>query len=119
MLVQDPRNRNDVDSIFDQARRLGALQAPPENLQSSSSSRSFTGAGRLLSGENAPIAPPTGPQQAESTAHNIVFWRNGFTVNDGPLRSWEDPENAQFLEVHTYDVSAKFKASCWKLFCEK
>ncbi|XP_042031049.1 plant UBX domain-containing protein 4-like [Salvia splendens] len=95
MLVQDPsKGGNDVDAIFDQARQLGATQGPLENLQPSSSSRSFTGTGRLLSGETV----PTAPQQPESVVHNIVFWRNGFTINDGPLRSLDDPENASFLE---------------------
>ncbi|KAL8461520.1 hypothetical protein ACS0TY_032055 [Phlomoides rotata] len=94
MIVQDPSKGNDVDAIFDQARQLGAVQGPLENLQPSSSSRSFTGTGRLLSGETVPNAP----QQPESVVHNIVFWTNGFTVNDGPLRRLDDPENAPFLE---------------------
>lgn len=96
MLVQDPSKGNDVDAIFDQARQLGAVQGPLENLQPSSSSRSFTGTGRLLSGETVPNASQ---QQPESVVHNIVFWINGFTVNDGPLRRLDDPENAPFLEV--------------------
>ncbi|KAK9089751.1 hypothetical protein Scep_028833 [Stephania cephalantha] len=93
MLVQDPSKANDVDSIFSQARQLGAVEGPMDHLRPSSS-RSFTGTGRLLSGERAQAAP----QQPESFIHNIVFWRNGFTVNDGPLRRMDDPENASFLE---------------------
>ncbi|KAM7263901.1 hypothetical protein ACFE04_001584 [Oxalis oulophora] len=104
MLVQDPTKRNnnksnnDVDAIFDQARQQGAQEAPFENLTQSSSSRSFTGTGRLLSGEPAPPPSAPQPQQPESAVHNIVFWANGFTVNDGPLRRLDDPENAPFLE---------------------
>jgi len=94
MLVQDPSKGNDVDAIFNQARQLGAVEGPLENLNPSSSSRSFTGTGRLLSGESVPSAP----QQPEAVIHNIVFWRNGFTINDGPLRRLDDPENAPFLE---------------------
>ncbi|KAL0346008.1 UNVERIFIED_CONTAM: Plant UBX domain-containing protein 4 [Sesamum radiatum] len=94
MLVQDPTKGNYVDAIFDQARQLGAVQGPLESLQPASSSRSFTGTGRLLSGETVPTAAPQPP---ESVMHNIVFWRNGFTVNDGPLRRLGDPENAPFL----------------------
>ncbi|XAR65692.1 hypothetical protein NMG60_11009881 [Bertholletia excelsa] len=95
MLVQDPsKGGNDVDAIFNQARQLGAVEGPIENLRPSSSSRSFTGTGRLLSGETVPSAP----QQPENVIHNIVFWRNGFTVNDGPLRRLDDPENAPLLE---------------------
>ncbi|KAG9154678.1 hypothetical protein Leryth_019023 [Lithospermum erythrorhizon] len=96
MLVQDPSKNNEVDAIFEQARQLGAVQGPIENLHPSSTSRTFTGTGRLLSGESVPSDPT--PQQPESIVHNIVFWRNGFTVNDGPLRRLDDPENASFLE---------------------
>nr|XP_043621675.1 plant UBX domain-containing protein 4-like [Erigeron canadensis] len=95
MLVQDPNKRNDVDEIFNQARQLGGVEGPMENLRPSSS-RSFTGTGRLLSGE--PVPSPAAPEQPQNVVHNIVFWRNGFTVNDGPLRRLDDPENAPFLE---------------------
>ncbi|GLU15585.1 hypothetical protein SLE2022_320620 [Rubroshorea leprosula] len=94
MLVQDPSKNNDVDAIFNQARQVGAVEGPFENLPPSSSSRSFTGTGRLLSGDTV----PSEPQQPEAVIHNIVFWTNGFTVDDGPLRRLDDPENASFLE---------------------
>lgn len=34
----------------------------------------------------------------ESVTHTITFWTNGFTIDDGPLRRFDDPENASFLE---------------------
>ncbi|XP_010422252.1 PREDICTED: plant UBX domain-containing protein 4-like isoform X1 [Camelina sativa] len=92
MLVQDPSKKDDVDEIFNQARQLGAVEGPLE--PPTSSSRSFTGTGRLLSGENV----SAGPQQPEPVVYNIVFWSNGFTIDDGPLRKLDDPENASFLE---------------------
>ncbi|KAM5588803.1 plant UBX domain-containing protein 4 [Rosa sericea] len=94
MLVQDPTKGNDVDSIFDQARELGAVEGPIDPSSASSSSRSFAGTGRLLSGETIQSAP----QQPETVVHNIIFWSDGFSVNDGPLRRLDDPENAPFLE---------------------
>lgn len=100
MLVQDPSSGgHDVDWIFDQARQMAAMRGPFEH-QPSSSSRNFTGAGRLLSGETVAAAP----QQPENVVHNIRFWTNGFTVNDGPLRRFGDPENAPFLEVSYHCV---------------
>ncbi|MCL7047953.1 hypothetical protein MKW94_029742 [Papaver nudicaule] len=105
MLVQDPtrgrgRGSNDVDSIFDQARQLGAVDGSTEHLQpASSSSGSFTRTGRLLSGE--PLAPASNPipQPPEVTSYNIFFYNDGFTVNeDGPFRRLDDPENDPFLE---------------------
>ncbi|KAK3017715.1 hypothetical protein RJ639_003071 [Escallonia herrerae] len=98
MLVQDPSKSNDVDEIFNQARQLGAVEGPMEALRPSSSSRSFSGTARLLSGDSLPSAPAAPQQQPEPLVHNIVFWRNGFTINDGPLRRLDDPENAPFLE---------------------
>ncbi|XAR55337.1 hypothetical protein NMG60_11035388 [Bertholletia excelsa] len=93
MLVQDPSKVNDVDAIFTEARQA-AVEGPFDQFGSSSRSRSFTGTGRLLSGETIPSIP----QQPEAVTHNITFWSNGFTVDDGPLRRFDDPENASFLE---------------------
>ena len=108
MLVQDPSKGDDVDAIFDQARQMGAVQGPLENLRPSSSSRSFSGTGRSLNGEFVPSAP----QQPEAVVHNIAFWRNGFTINDGPLRRLDDPENAPFLEVR--EIRVKVPNRLWE-----
>ncbi|KDP30794.1 hypothetical protein JCGZ_13737 [Jatropha curcas] len=93
MLVQDPTKHYDADAVFNQARNLG-VERPVDHLRSSSSSISFTGTGRLLSGETVPSAP----QPPEPVHHTITLWRNGFTVDDGPLRRFDDPANASFLE---------------------
>ncbi|CAJ2658296.1 unnamed protein product [Trifolium pratense] len=95
MLVQDPSKGNDVDAIFNQARQLGAVERSLEP-QEPPRSTSFTGTARLLSGGTVQTASSS--QQPESVVHNIVFWSNGFTVNDGPLRRLDDPANASFLE---------------------
>lgn len=94
MLVRDPSKSNDVDAIFNQATLSGAVEGPGNNVRPSSSSRNFTGTGRLLTGERV----SSEPQPPESVTHNIVFWSNGFTVDDGPLRRLDDPANASFLE---------------------
>ncbi|CAM0904301.1 unnamed protein product [Alopecurus aequalis] len=96
MIVQDPTKRNSVDSIFEQAKEMGAQQIPVPLEAQSSSSRSFTGTGRLLSGD-AQTAPSV-PQPPQEVLHNINFWNNGFTIDDGPLRGYDDPENADFIE---------------------
>ena len=87
-------------------KQSGGVEGPMENLRPSSS-RSFTGTGRLLSGEPVPAA--AAPEQPQNVIHNIVFWRNGFTVIDGPLRRLDDPENAPFLEVNYF-------SKCFHLF---
>ncbi|XWS47400.1 hypothetical protein CRYUN_Cryun14cG0149100 [Craigia yunnanensis] len=96
MVVRDPSKQNDVESIFSQAKRAGAVEGSDDYLRpSSSGTGSFTGTARLLSGETVAPAPPPPP---EIVTHNITFWRNGFTVDDGPLRHLDDPANASFLE---------------------
>ncbi|KAL9243887.1 hypothetical protein vseg_017724 [Gypsophila vaccaria] len=96
MVVQDPSKDNNIDEIFEQARRVGAVEGPADVYQPSSSSRSFVGAARLLSGEVVSSAPHEPPP--EVIIHTITFWRNGFTVDDGPLRMIDDEANASFLE---------------------
>jgi UBX domain-containing protein 1 len=83
------RCRNSVEAIFDRAR-IFARPGPSE-----SKSKSFTGKGRVLSSEET----PSGAEETEGISYNIFFWRNGFTVNNGPLRGFDDPENADFLAV--------------------
>ncbi|XP_059661112.1 plant UBX domain-containing protein 4-like [Cornus florida] len=97
MLVQDPSKANNVDAIFNQARQFGAVEKPADDPHPSSNSKSFTGTGRLLSGETVSPAAQAA-QQPQVVTHNIVFWSNGFAVDDGPLRRLDDPENASFLE---------------------
>ncbi|KAK9053319.1 hypothetical protein SSX86_029952 [Deinandra increscens subsp. villosa] len=96
MMVQDPTKMNDVESLFNQARQAGAEERTLDQFQPSSSSRSFSGRGRLLSGEAT--SAPSQQSQPEAFTHTITFWTNGFTVNDGPLRRLDDPQNASFLE---------------------
>jgi UBX domain-containing protein 1 len=103
MMVQDPTHKNnrDVDSIFDRARQFGAregIEAPP----APSNRGAFSGQGRTLSGAVPEQGPtPSAPAPPTPVFHTITFWRNGFTVDDGPLRRLDDPANAPFLAVST------------------
>lgn len=94
MLVRDPMKGNDVDAIFNRTRQR-AVEEPADHLRPSSSSKSFTGTARLLSGGTV----SSRPEPPEVVNHTIIFWRNGFCVDDGPLRRFDDPANASFLEV--------------------
>jgi len=101
-MVQDPKKPKDVDALSEQAR-LSTVDIPVE-----SSRLASTSASGMLSGEPVPSAPQQPQEQQQdklqSVMHTITFWRNGFTVDDGPLRRFEDPENVTFMEV----ISKKF-----------
>ncbi|XP_059663905.1 plant UBX domain-containing protein 4-like [Cornus florida] len=116
MLVQDPTKVHQANAIFNQARQFSAVEihaSVPHSYSNShanvphpysnshvnvpypySNSNSFTRIRRLLSGEAVSFAA----QQRIVVTHNIVFWRNGFTVDNSPFRRLDDPQNASFLE---------------------
>ncbi|XP_051199291.1 plant UBX domain-containing protein 3 isoform X2 [Lolium perenne] len=89
------KRKNVGEEIFKQAQKKGAKLVPVPARRQSSSSRSFPGTSRLLTGE---AVQPDAPQPPEEIVHNVYFWSNGFTVDDGPLRSFDDPEHASFLK---------------------
>eukprot|EP00166_Cyanidium_caldarium_P005559 ctg_683.g251 len=79
-----PPNRL-VSSILERARRAGAAGGwPPEEEE----------------GEEGLVAPAAGvdrPTRRRTVTKSIIFYRNGFVVDDGELRPYTDPGNAEFL----------------------
>eukprot|EP00320_Phaeocystis_rex_P003239 CAMPEP_0119069628 /NCGR_PEP_ID=MMETSP1178-20130426/24340_1 /TAXON_ID=33656 /ORGANISM="unid sp, Strain CCMP2000" /LENGTH=266 /DNA_ID=CAMNT_0007051405 /DNA_START=34 /DNA_END=834 /DNA_ORIENTATION=- len=71
---------------------MGAQSVDEHNSNKPAGTSSFSGTGQSLDGQSVgqPLAPP--PQE-----HTITFWSNGFSVDDGPLRNAQDPDNAAFL----------------------
>lgn len=86
-----------VDDIFNQAR---SSAVPPEDLQKSATPKSCTGTAIPLFGN----AESSAAQPPPTITHTITFWRNGFSVDNGPLRRLDDPRNASFIEVN-WDIS--------------
>jgi len=63
----------------------------------------FQGSGHRLGDEETPstiIADQNTPagREMETAIRVITFWRNGFTVEDGPLLAYDNPQNAELLE---------------------
>jgi len=85
------------------ARALNAGPAEPE-LERPGGQRSsvFSGAGYTLGSDEIESAyvpdPNEPPNPAEETAiRHLTFWRDGFSVEDGDLRRYDDPAQAQIL----------------------
>ena len=38
----------------------------------------------------------------EVVERHLTFWKNGFSIDDGELKSYDDPANQEFLKaIHT------------------
>jgi UBX domain-containing protein 1 len=82
-----------VEDLFAKARERGAQDGVPET-----SNPAFTGSGRRLGHLEGP-SPVMAPVRRTERSVQITFYRNGFQVDDGPLRSLEDPEGKRFIEI--------------------
>lgn len=83
-----------------------ASNARPENEPSPSapSSSRFRGSGMTLGGDDTPsqVVPDAQPRSAEpgpSETRILHIWADGFSIEDGPLRRYDDPQNAADLEM--------------------
>lgn len=113
MVVQDPAKKHghrDVEALFERVRSLGAQEGRPVAEAPAASNRFFSGSSNTLTGESrqpASSEPESAGSPPTAIVHTVHFWRNGFTVNEGPLRRLDDVSNLPFLEVR-----------CVRHFCE-
>lgn len=111
-MVQDPRRRGDAagpsnadppanlaDAIFEKARQLGPRT--DDEHEEFADGQTFTGAGYRLGDSNARTDTTTPPPPDVVGRRNVIreltFYANGFTIDDGPLRRFDDPDNEAFL----------------------
>lgn len=93
-----------VSEVFKQAQ-AGNMEQFDSSQEDSPSFRSFTGTGyRLGQTEDDSVAIATSSKGKKSEEHSTVtvkVYKQGFTVDDGDLRSYEDPRNREFFESIT------------------
>ncbi|THV01114.1 SEP-domain-containing protein [Dendrothele bispora CBS 962.96] len=77
--------------IVDDLLRRAAMMGPPPTHQQ----QQFVP--RIKDGSRGPELDPL----EESTIRHLTFWRNGFTIEDGDLYRYDNPNNEQILlEIH-------------------
>ncbi|KHN75542.1 NSFL1 cofactor p47 [Toxocara canis] len=93
-----------IAQVFDAARAHGAeTLTPEENARRGTQNAIKFGSGGYRLGDShrpsesvpAVHANDDQPEQQEVT---LTMWENGFSVDDGPLRQFDDPENRSFLQ---------------------
>lgn len=109
LAVQDPsnRDRNDprkvVNDILKKARANAARPGGGEPSASAPPSR-FRGGGMTLGGDDTPsqAVPDPSPRAADpgpTQTRILHLWEDGFSIEDGPLRRFDDPQNAADLQM--------------------
>ncbi|CAG8538659.1 414_t:CDS:10 [Paraglomus occultum] len=67
----------------------------------------FGGTGYRLGSEDEPsvVIPSSAgsgshePEELQPVVRHLTFWRNGFSIEDGPLMAYDDPANKEFLQA--------------------
>jgi UBX domain-containing protein 1 len=107
--VEDPNKKdgNQQKSIIDQIfQRAQEQMGEPDDRPSATEEYEepkFVGTGFKLGDGTEPsetIADPSSsrPQRLPKVNREITFWKQGFTVGDGPLHRYDDPANEQVLQ---------------------
>ncbi|KAI0052836.1 SEP-domain-containing protein [Auriscalpium vulgare] len=100
--VQNPdsnRNTPGGSVVRDLLRRAAEAGPPP---QDEGGQGVFSGGGYTLGSddiESSFIPDPNAPPAAEleTAIRHVTFWRDGFSIEDGDLRRYDDPEQARIL----------------------
>jgi len=105
LAVQDP-SRNDPKSVVNdilKKARANAARAGERTGGPATTSR-FRGSGQTLGGDDAPsqTIPDPSPRPAatgETQTRILHLWEDGFSLEDGPLRRFDDAQNAADLAM--------------------
>ncbi|KFM76177.1 NSFL1 cofactor p47, partial [Stegodyphus mimosarum] len=92
-----------VEEVFKAVRSFGAeVVDSSEKRHGSTKLKAFRGTGYVLGSSSESSSVVTDPVGDDVESQNVeIFlrlWRTGFTINDGPLRDYHDPENKEFLD---------------------
>ncbi|KAF9934933.1 hypothetical protein BGZ65_003570 [Modicella reniformis] len=110
VMVQGPPGRKDsnalIEDILSQAAKGGQRRAEVQEPVAPKKNY-FTGTGNRLGSEGEgstsvvsqePESSTAAPEALETVTRTLTFWRNGYSLEDGPLMSYTDPANRDFLD---------------------
>ncbi|KAJ4148440.1 hypothetical protein LMH87_002909 [Akanthomyces muscarius] len=110
LAVQDPKQQDNgprkiISDILAKARE-NAGRADSEDESSNTASHQFRGTGMTLGGdgvESRSIPDPSGsssqPRSGEPIERVLHIWQDGFSIDDGELRRFDDPANQLDLSM--------------------
>lgn len=88
-----------VETFVDCSYRMGAEELP--QMFKKKTSTPFQGTGYKLGEGGSDSSVAVGGNTEASEAQEVVLhlWSNGFSIDNGPLRSYQDPANLAFLDA--------------------
>ncbi|KAK7086298.1 NSFL1 cofactor p47 [Halocaridina rubra] len=97
-----PKKKSDmVAKLFKSAKEHGAEVVEGSKDKKKSKINTYSGTGYRLgeTNDDTQVIPGTSVQNRNEEPRDVSLkmWKSGFTVDDGPLRTYEDPSNAEFL----------------------
>ncbi|KAF1962465.1 SEP-domain-containing protein [Byssothecium circinans] len=108
LAVQNPNQNSSRDQINNILRRARQNIPRPDGDDDEQPVSRFRGTGMTLGGDDAPSRPIPDPNAntnanipppAPRASRELHLWRDGFSVDDGPLFRYDDPNNARTLEM--------------------
>ncbi|ORX49523.1 SEP-domain-containing protein [Hesseltinella vesiculosa] len=104
MVVQDPSKRDPGANVIDEILKKAAAGGPSNEVEEPKKKKPvYRGTGYTLGSDEVPSmeVPGEDAHQEEDlntpVSRQLTFWRNGFSVEDGPLLRYDDPANASML----------------------
>ncbi|QSL64893.1 hypothetical protein MERGE_002197 [Pneumocystis wakefieldiae] len=95
----------DKNNIIKEILRKASSYKEHDEPVPSSTVFKFSGTGYVLGGENQEsrrIPDPTTSNvhlPLPKVTRDLIFWKNGFTIDDGPLMRYDDPSNVESLQL--------------------
>nr|CAD7461750.1 unnamed protein product [Timema tahoe] len=100
--VLGPSKKKDIVSeMFKSVKEHGAEVVDTHSPRGPGPSSSFAGTGYRLgqsTNDSEVIGPPSGGRRDSHTEVVLKLWKEGFSINNGPLKRYSDPENRGFLD---------------------
>lgn len=100
-ILGPPRKKPDeiIKNLFEKAKEHGATEVQDQSEAAGSSKKPVVyGTGYRLGTGNEPTEIIKGPERPKPPKNKVLkLWKNGFNVDDGPLRLYSDPANREFL----------------------
>nr|CAD7258148.1 unnamed protein product [Timema shepardi] len=100
--VLGPSKKKDIVSeMFKSVKEHGAEVVDTHSPRGLGASSSFAGTGYRLgqsTNDSEVIGPPSGGFHVTHTEVVLKLWKEGFSINNGPLKRYSDPENRGFLD---------------------